>query len=161
MRRKTLEERLEKYLPNKSMQLWRLSNYRAKTRLQSKVIELLEQPHAYFITFTIAPKHHGLKLNTYIRKVKEALRETSDYVANEDYGNLNGRYHIHALACFSEQYDYTIKPNTFEKIWQYGIIHFEPIYKRNDEALSNYMNKLSQHATKETAHKIIYGRKKQ
>ena len=160
MKRKTLDDRIEQYEISKAIHSWKRSSYKAKNTLKKRVANIITKKHSLFITFTIAPKNYGLDLNTYIRKAKEALSPASLYIANEDYGKDKGRYHIHALASFPERFDYTIKPNPMEAIWQYGIIQYEPIHTPNHEAIANYMNKLSAHATKDTAHRIIYSRKR-
>lgn len=160
MKRKTLIERLQDQKTQKAITNWKKSNYDSRTRLKKRVNEIINKQYAYFITFTIAPEHYGLKKMTYIRKAKEALLHASQWVANEDFGEQFGRYHIHALACFLDKFDYTIDENTLEYVWRYGIIHFKPIHTPNDDAVSNYMNKLSNHATKETAHRIMYSKVK-
>lgn len=158
MARKTLLERLETYDTSKALAYWKKSNYNAKTLLKQRVLNIITQEHSYFITFTIAPEHYNYKKDTYFRKTKEALSQASLYIANEDYGTDNGRLHIHALVSFPFRYDYTQKNHSLQQVWKYGNIQFETIHTPNDDAITNYMSKLSAHATKETARKIIYSR---
>jgi len=160
MKRKTLQERLLETSTNRAIFRWERSNYKAREVLKQKVKNVLEMEYAYFITFTIAPKHYHYDIKTYFRKVKEALSQTSLYIANEDYGEDNGRFHIHALASFPFQYDYTPNKHYVQDVWKYGAIRFEPIHTKNETAIMNYMYKLSAHATKRTAHRIIYSREK-
>jgi len=160
MQRKTLDERLTQYNTRKALDTWKRSSFKSKETLKKRVLEIITRQHSLYVTFTIAPKNYGHDTMTYIRKTKEALAMASDYVANEDIGKDKGRYHIHALVSFPERFDFTIKPNKLEEIWKYGTIYFEPIHTPNQDAITNYMNKLSSHATKKTAHRIIYSRKK-
>jgi len=157
-RKKTLLERLEKYSTRKAMDTWYDSNYRSKKRLHDRVTIIVNQPNAYFITFTIADEYYGFERLTYQRKAKEALSQTSLYIANEDYGEEKGRYHIHALALFPFHYDYTPKKHYVQDVWKYGAVRFEPIHTPNDEAITNYINKFTAHAIKESSARLIYSR---
>ena len=157
-RKKTLYDRLEKYNTRKALDTWNNSNYRSKKLLHDRVKIIIEQSNAYFITFTISPDNYGLNRLTYQRKVKEALQQTSLYIANEDYGKTNGRYHIHALVLFPLQYDYTSKNHYLQQIWRYGGIDFESIHTANDEAITNYINKFTSHAIKDSSARLIYSR---
>jgi len=157
-RKQTLYERLEKYDTRKAIDTWYNSNYRSKKRLHDRVKIIVNQPNAYFLTFTIAPEYYGFDRLTYQRKVKEALRQASLYIANEDYGKDNGRYHIHALALFPFHYDYTPKEHYVQDVWHYGVVRFEPIHTPNDEAITNYINKFTAHAIKESTARLIYSR---
>ena len=157
-RKKTLLERLEKYNTRKALDTWNNSNYRSKKLLHDRVKIIVNQPNAYFITFTIADKYYGFNRLTYQRKVKEALLQASLYIANEDYGEDNGRYHIHALVLFPFHYDYTPKNHYLQQIWRYGGIDFESIHTANDEAITNYINKFTSHAIKKTTARLIYSR---
>jgi len=157
-RKKTLYERLELYDTRKAIDTWYSSNYRSKKRLQDRVTIIVNQPNACFITFTIANEFLGLQRLTYQRKVKEALSQTSLYIMNEDYGEDNGRYHIHALVLFPFRYDYTPKKHFVQDVWHYGNVDFEAIHTPNEEAITNYINKFSAHAIKESAARLIYSR---
>jgi len=157
-RKKTLLERLEKYNTRKALDTWNNSNYQSKKLLHDRVKIIVNQPNAYFITFTISDKFYGYDRLTYQRKVKEALRQTSLYIANEDYGKTNARYHIHALVLFPFQYDYTTKNHYVQDVWKYGAIRFEPIHTPNEEAITNYINKFTAHAIKESSARLIYSR---
>ena len=157
-RKKTLLERLDKYDIRKAFDTWYSSNYRCKKRIHDRVKTIVYQPNAYFITFTIADKYYGFNRLTYQRKVKEALSQTSLYIANEDYGKENGRYHIHALVLFPFHYDYTSKEHYVQDVWKYGNIDFEPIHTPNEEAITNYINKFTSHAIKDSSVRLIYSR---
>ena len=98
---------------------------------------MLQNEYTYFITFTIAPKYEGLKYNTYLRKIKEALADASEWVLNSDYGSINERLHFHSVATFNSQLDY----NTINKIYKYGAINYKLIYNNNEKAIREYLNK--------------------
>lgn len=132
------------------------SYYRRQSRLKKRLEQMLEQEHTYFITFTIAPKNEGLKHNTYLRKIKEALKTASAWVLNSDYGSINNRLHFHCVATFKAQLDYTILNN----IYKYGAIDIMTIYNKNEKAIREYLNKTLNHALKQTAGKIYYSRQK-
>lgn len=153
---KTLQDRLQEGQEiQQAINNLSQSYYRRDSRLKKRLIQMLEQEHTYFITFTIAPKNYGLKYNTYLRKIKEALGGASAWVVNSDYGNINERLHFHCVASFYSQLDY----NTLNNIYQYGTIDFKPIYSANEKALREYLIKTFNHAVKQTAGKIHYSRK--
>jgi len=157
-RKKTLYERLELYDTRKALDTWNDSNYRSKKRLHDRVQLILSQSNALFITFTLANEFLGLQRKTYQRKVKEALSHTSLYIMNEDYGKENNRYHIHALVLFPFRYDYTPKKHYVQDVWPYGNVDFEAIHTPNDEAITNYINKFTSHAIKDSSARLIYSR---
>jgi hypothetical protein len=127
---------------------------RRNNRLKKRLKQMLEQEHTYFITFTIAPKYYGLKYNTYLRKIKEALGGASAWVVNSDYGNINDRLHFHCVASFNSQLDYT----TLNEIYKYGSINYKPIYSMDEKALREYLMKTFNHTVKQTAGKIHFSR---
>lgn len=132
------------------------SEWKNHKRMLKRVKTILEYEHSYFFTFTIAPKNYDLKIDTYKRKIKEALAGASQWVANIDYGKDNGRLHFHALVGFDFQVDYT----KLLEIYNYGAIKIRDIQVKNAEALRNYMIKLTLHAEKDTANEIFYSRKR-
>lgn len=152
---KTLQDRLQEgQTIQKAINNLSQSYYRRDIRLKKRLQDMLEQEHTYFITFTIAPKNYGLKYNTYLRKIKEALGGASAWVVNSDYGNINDRLHFHCVASFNSQLDY----NTLNDIYKYGTIDFKPIYNTNEKAIREYLNKTFNHAVKQTAGRIHYSR---
>jgi len=153
---KTLQERIEEgQRPQQAITNLNQSYYRRDSRLKKRLIQMLKQEHTYFITFTIAPNNYGLKYNTYLRKIKEALAGASAWVVNSDYGNINERLHFHCVAAFNSRLDY----NTLYNIYQYGSVNFKPIFNANEKALREYLIKTFNHAVKQTAGKIHYSRK--
>ena len=152
---KTLKDRLQEGQPiQKAIINLNQCYYRRDRRLKKRLEQMLEQVHTYFITFTIAPKNYGLKYNTYLRKIKEALAGASGWVVNSDYGNINDRLHFHCVASFHSQLDYT----TLNDIYKYGTIDFKTIYNTNEKAIREYLNKTFNHAVKQSAGKIHYSR---
>ena len=154
---KTLQERIEEgQRPQQAITNLNQSYYRRDSRLKKRLIQMLEQEHTYFITFTIAPNNYGLKYNTYLRKIKEALAGASSWVVNSDYGNINERLHFHCVASFYSQLDY----NTINEIYKYGSVNFRLIRNKNEKALREYLKKTFNHTVKQTAGKIHYSREK-
>ena len=152
---KTLKDRLEEGQPiQRAITNLNQSYQRRDSRLKKRIEKMLDQEHTYFITFTIAPENYGLKYNTYLRKIKEALGHASSWVLNSDYGDENGRLHFHAVATFELQLDYT----TLNDIYKYGSINYKTIYNSNEKAIREYLNKTFNHTIKQTAGKIHYSR---
>lgn len=153
---KTLRDRLQEGQDiQKAINNLNKSYQRRDSRLKKRIEQMLEQEHTYFITFTIAPKNYGLKYDTYLRKIKEALGNASGgWVVNSDYGDINERLHFHCVASFPSQLDYT----TLNDIYKYGTIDFKPIYNSNEKAIREYLNKTFNHAVKQSAGKIHYSR---
>lgn len=152
---KTLKDRLmEGQEIQKAINNLNQCYYRRDRRLKKRLEQMLKQDYKYFITFTIAPKNYGLKYNTYLRKIKEALGGASGWVVNSDYGSINERLHFHSVASFNSQLDYT----TLNDIYKYGTIDFKPIYNTNEKAIREYLNKTFNHAVKQSAGKIHYSR---
>ena len=111
---KTLKDRIEEGQDIQRAITNLIKSYQRRDgRLKKRLEQMLEQDHTYFITFTIAPKNYGLKYNTYLRKIKEALGGASGWVVNSDYGNINDRLHFHCVASFHSQLDYTILNNIY------------------------------------------------
>ena len=154
---KTLKDRLQEGQEiQQAINNLNKSYQRRDSRLKKRLIQMLEQEHTYFITFTIAPKNYGLEYNTYLRKIKEALGGASSWVVNSDYGNINERLHFHAVATFDDQLDY----NIVNAIYQYGSINFKAIYNTNEKALREYLLKTFNHAVKQTVGNTYFSRKK-
>jgi len=157
MKRKGLKDRIiEGQHIEKAGNNTRYSNYCIYRNMRKRVSNILSHKHSYFITFTIKDDSLGLQRDTYRRKIKEALGTASEWVANEDYGKINGRLHFHAFVGYDYDLDYT----TITDIYKFGAVNFRKTYDINDEAISKYLLKLTLHALKETANFIFYSRKK-
>lgn len=154
---KTLQDRLQEGQPiQKAIDNLSRSYQRRDSRLKKRLENMIQKEHTYFITFTIAPKNYGLKYNSYLRKIKEALGGASAWVVNSDYGKTNERLHFHCVASFNSQLDY----NILIGIYKYGTIDFKPIYNTNEKAIREYLNKTFNHTIKQTAGKIHFSREK-
>lgn len=121
-----------------------------------------------FITFTFNDKALTTKPKTRRTYVARYLKENEplDYIANIDFGSdkeykdRNGtlrkgtkREHYHAIALVKDYY----KPTD----WKNGRIDFENVYlHKNGEQLAKYINKLVNHAVKESTKRqaLIYCR---
>jgi len=160
VKRKALDERIDQYGLTNGIDRHLRSRYEQIKTIRNRVDEIISNDHAYFITISIAPDHYGKSKEIYHRKLKEAMSVASRWIANEDWGDRNGRYHFHALACFKDQYDYSTHDHTMKILWAYGSIDFQPIYCKNSEAIANYIAKLSNHCIKEKTGLIFYSRKK-
>lgn len=152
---KTIHQRLsEGQNIHKAVYNTRKSWEKFVTRLKTRFERMLESPFPYLLTFTIAPEFYDLKMETYIRKIKEALAGASEWVLNEDYGSENERLHFHAVASFDYQLDYNIT----NAIYTYGAIRYSPIHDRDERSIREYIMKVLSHAVKGTAGKIYRSR---
>ena len=154
---KTLKERIQEGQGiQQAIDNLNQSYERRNSRLKKRLENMLRNEFTYFMTFTIAPKNYGLKYNTYLRKIKEALGNASGWVCNSDYGDKKGRLHFHCVASFDAQLDY----NTIYEIYKYGSVNYRLIYanKNNEKALREYLNKTFNHTIKQSVGKLHYSR---
>lgn len=162
-----------------------LSEKRRKKVLNKKVNTYSNVDNCFFITLTFKDEFFIGKsketIRTYIRRY---LKENcSNYVANEDYGAKNERLHFHCV-CNLKSKDiltdfgfHTYKNHLVYcanlKNYDFGFSCVEKVSKatqdlatdipNNHLALSNYINKLTNHALKNTGRRprLIYSRKTQ
>jgi len=162
-----------------------LSEKRRKKVLNKKVNTYSNVDNCFFITLTFKDEFFIGKskdtIRTYIRRY---LKENcNNYVANEDYGTKNERLHFHCV-CNLKSKDiltdfgfHTYKNHLLYcanlKNYDFGFSVVEKVKKATQElasdipnnhlALSNYINKLTNHALKNTGRppRIIYSRKTQ
>lgn len=127
-------------------------------RLKKRIRLIFKFKEVKFITLTFTDEILA-KTSQETRKkyVKRYLNSFAfDYVANIDYGSLNGREHYHAVV----GYDILL---TTPK-WEYGFSYIQNVTKceKTDEILAKYVSKLTNHAIKNTTkgNKIIYARPK-
>lgn len=133
--------------------------YKYKQRIKTlkrRITELIAFSSCSFLTLTFNNDClNKTSFETRKRYVKKFLNSISDYyIANVDYGKENGREHYHVII-EGIDFDFTN--------WHYGF--YKCIKIRNDYMsvvkLTKYINKLSNHAFKETTDKkIIYSRLK-
>lgn len=126
-----IEDKIYKTMNRKNCKTYRLR------KLIKKMFDEYEEP--IFITITFNEKYVNMKQHR--KKVQEYLNEQCEYyVANIDYGAEKERMHYHAVG--SNRIDPTS--------WKYGNCDVKKIHTKNEGALSEYITKLSQHATKTT-----------
>ena len=154
---KTLHQRIvDNQDPQKAIHNTRKAHEKQHTRIRKRVSRIIEQEHSYFMTFTLSNDYLDLKHSTHIKKITETLASGSviDYLLNNDYGDKNNRLHYHAVACFNCQLDYTM----IQKIYQYGALDIKKVYKKDTKSISEYIQKLKNHAIKKTTAYITYKR---
>jgi len=162
-----------------------LSEKRRKKVLNKKVNTYSNVDNCFFITLTFKDAFFVGKsketIRTYIRRY---LKENCiNYVANEDYGSKNERLHFHCVCNLKStkiltdfgfhQYKNQLIYCANLKNYDFGFSCVEKVSKATQElasdipnnhlALSNYINKLTNHALKNTGRppRIIYSRKTQ
>lgn len=130
------------------------NKYKRTTRLRNRVSSLIESGQAYFITLTFRDDVlESTSEDTRRQFVRRFLKEqSSEYVANIDYGKTTEREHYHAITnCNIEE-------------WPYGFSNSKPIAPNleSETKLPMYITKLTHHALKKTVKgsSLIYSRKK-
>lgn len=127
--------------------------HRQKTKRLRKRIEKLLEKRCIFITFTftddVLANTNELTRRRYISRELRTLNVP--YVANIDFGSLNEREHYHAIA----QTDWLDRSS-----YDLGVVYVERILNNNSTAMAKYINKLVNHAKKETtgSDRIIFSR---
>ncbi len=137
-------------------------NYKKRIqRLKSKITEIFylsESSNVYFLTFTFTDDTLNNTNDDSRRQfVRRWLNDnTSNFVANIDFGEQNGREHYHALV----NADY-IDISTWLK---HGAMKYEIVKVdiKSIDKMAKYINKFLNHAIKETTKRqhIIYKREK-
>lgn len=115
-----------------------------KWRLKLRVDYMLNNYNCMFITFTL--NNDSIKRTfKYLReKICRMLKQMNCYyVGNVDYGSDKGRLHFHFIVA-SDDWEF-IKEN-----YPFGIVYIENITRLNSYKLTNYIDKLTNHATKGT-----------
>lgn len=126
--------------------------YQKNTRLNQRVKNIVENENAVFYTLTISNDHIDKKETTLRRyAIKWCKDHLVRYVGNSDYGKEKGRLHFHVIGNYNEL------PSN--ETWKYGAINFKRV-NTNYKALVRYINKLTNHALKNTAHKIWRSKEK-
>lgn len=131
------------------------NHYKRTRRLKERIREAVESGKAYFITITFnndtLDKTSQKTRRIYISRWLKSL--SPFYVANIDYGGLNGREHYHAVLTSDTE------P---AKTWEYGFIDIKKVRTTENDTkrISKYISKLTNHAIKETAKQnyMIYSR---
>lgn len=125
---------------------------RKSQRLRARIDNLLSKD-SIFLTLTfkddVLNNTNTLTRRKYISRFLKTFNVP--YIANIDFGALNEREHYHAIL----QLD-----NINLTSYDYGFIYAERIYNKNSLSLAKYINKLTNHALKESAgeDRLIYSR---
>ncbi len=139
------EDMIEAYKINRA-------SWQRQKRLRKKIVKMFSKP-CLFLTLTF--DNHYLDSTsdatkrTYVSRILNQFKVP--YIANVDYGKKNNRLHYHAII----QID-----RVNHRCWPYGAINFEKIRILNSKALSKYLDKLTNHAIKETCkgNRLIYSK---
>ena len=120
-----------------------------KQRLYNRAYEISEHG-GYFITLTykdeFLPSESLAKI-----QMKQWCRDNCElFISNIDYGDQNGRIHIHSMCLPKEN----IK---LVKSWSYGAINVQGIQNAKKSVL--YITKLVNHSIKDTASHLIRSKK--
>lgn len=129
-------------------------------RVRTKILSIMIIGACSFLTLTFTDEVlANTTEETRRRYVSRFLKsKCTDYVANIDYGKINGREHYHAVVN-----GINIDMSDWDK---YGYSHCVSVGRKDDQTtaskISKYLYKLSNHATKDTTQckKIIYSRDK-
>lgn len=157
---KTERENLRDELGDARMdEIERLSarNKRRWMRVRSAVRALMKEQHPVLVTLTFDNETlfstNETSRRTYVRKFLSS--QTFRYFANRDFGAKNNREHYHAICA----------TNINPKEWSYGTCNVKAIKKPSEDdketvsRLAKYVDKLTNHALKETAEdRIIWSR---
>lgn len=133
------------------------AKYKRKQRVQDRLGFYIACGDCVFLTLTFDDETlKNTSAETRRRYVSRFLKENStDYVANIDFGGKKGREHYHAVAVIDEKID----PHK----WKYGNLDLKRIRNTHGdvEASTRYLVKLSNHAMKVDgcAPRLIYSRK--
>lgn len=131
------------------------SKRRKSFRVKEKIADLVINSNAIFVTLTFNDKTLAkTDANKRRRLVQRYLKANcNEYVANVDFGALNGREHYHAVVSNDIKFDAWYK---------YGCINAERVrpYEDSKSRLSRYITKLTNHALKvgAVAPRLIYSR---
>lgn len=122
---------------------------RARKKIE-RIINKYEEPVFITLTFTndVLKETSSQTRRRYVaRYLKEYCNE---YVANIDFSPKKNREHYHAV----------ISSRVDLNKWSYGFVWCEKIHRCNDASklLSHYINKLTAHAFKIDATRLIYSR---
>lgn len=111
-------------------------------RYADKVKQLLSSSDCVFGTLTLCDREIDIDEETQRKRIQRFFKNLNcRYICNVDYGFENERKHYHFIADVKH-----IDCN----LWKYGYSYFEPIKNKKEFSLSDYINKMCNHATKQT-----------
>lgn len=141
------------------------ASYKRTKRLKDRIDYILQNKDAKFLTLTFTDEIlESTTSETRRRYITRFLKsQCSLYVANIDFGGKNGREHYHAvvipLNAKIDGKDYREKCGSidFKNVWHKSN---EETMENSSKRLSKYVNKLTNHAIKETTkqNRIIYSK---
>ena len=120
-----------------------------KQRLYNRAYEISEHG-GYFVTLTYKDEFLPSEKDAKIQMKEWSRNNCELFMSNIDYGDLNGRIHIHSMCLPKEN----IK---LVKSWQYGAINVQGIQNAKKSVL--YITKLVNHSIKDTASNLIRSKK--
>ena len=131
-----------------------LADRARSTRLKRRILKYMGMGDCVFLTLTFRDDVlECTSADTRRQYVLKYLKSCSNYyVANIDFGSQNEREHYHAIV---------VTDHVDMSKWFYGFSYAEKIIKSSDSLrLAHYLNKLVNHAVKETCRRchIIYSR---
>lgn len=132
------------------------NNNHRTSRLRERIERITSSP-SLFLTFTfrddVFEKTSSTTRRRYVQRFLKSY--SADYVGNIDYGEEKGREHYHAVVQ-ADKVDHNW--------WPYGNLDFKRIITSEDSCIriSKYVNKLTNHAIKETTKRctLLYPKKK-
>lgn len=134
------------------------AQYARYKRIRDRISDMFDIWDCTFVTLTFEDKYLDSSLKTKKEYCKRFLSSFEmPYVANVDYGKINGRVHFHAvIACPREELEKECNK------WHYGFQYCETCRTdvEDEKKLAKYVSKLSAHALKETTKnsRLIYSR---
>ena len=144
------------------------ASYKRTNRLQQKALELIKTNSAIFLSLTFNDDvFKNMNKETRRKNITRFLKKTCNkYIANIDFGKKNEREHYHALVVPKND---IIDCKEYHEIFYKSNIDFERVVVSNkkdediestSKKISKYVNKLTNHAIKETTqqNRIIYSR---
>jgi hypothetical protein len=132
------------------------AKYARYKRIRDRISDMFDIWDCTFITLTFEDKYLDSSLKTKKEYCKRFLSSFEmPYVANVDYGKINGRVHFHAVIA-------TPREEIDANPWKYGFQYCESCRTDTDDEkrLAKYVSKLSAHALKSTTKnsRLIYSR---
>lgn len=129
------------------------NRWKKSSRIKQRLLSMLQNPSndsLYFATFTFDEYYISLPYLTLRHYIASFLRlNFSEYICNVDYGSLNGRLHFHAVVrCRGDP------PKS-----PYGFCDYRRLFNTEENlgCCSNYLNKLTNHSTKEKG-RVLYSK---
>lgn len=149
---------MAKAFPEEWQEAFRVNkaSYNRNIRLKSKISRMITSGSCIFLTLTFTDKVlETTSKDTRRRYIARALKTMSDhYIANIDYGKKKEREHYHAIV---------LADKVSQEQWLYGNLDYERVRVHEEDSpvkIAKYINKLTNHAIKETTqqNRLIYSR---